>query len=447
MGGVQPAFTILTWGCQMNEDDSLQMANLLEQMGYRRTADESEADIIMLNTCSVRAKPEQKVLSKLGELRALKDRKPGLIICVAGCMAQREGEKLLKRVPFLNLVLGTAGITELPSLIQQIREGKRRVLAIDMPESGSNGASHIQRAIGSVGLKAFVPVMYGCNNFCAYCVVPYARGPERSRPPGEVVDEITELVARGMREVTLVGQNVNSYGATLDEPIDFAELLAQADAIPGLERIRFTTSHPKDLSDRLIEAMATLPKVCEHLHLPLQAGDDGILHRMGRRYTVAQYRSLVEKLRARVPGISLSTDIMVGFPGETEEQFRNTLETMKSIRFDAAFMFAFNARPGTAAARMDDQVDSKTKARRLNELIDLQNEQTHESNRAHVGETFEILVEGPSGKDPSKLTGYTRTNKTMIFPGAEGLEGRLVMVRAESAHPWGYTGEMVVVDG
>ena len=433
----QPAYKILTWGCQMNDDDSRQMANLLEQMGYRAAQEESDADIILLNTCSVRAKPEQKVRSKLGEFRLMKLERPNLIVGVCGCMAQREGKRLLSRGA--DLVLGTAAIHDLPMLIEQIRQGRGRLVADALPERGKhNGHAHVSRVTGQVGLKTFVPVMYGCNNFCAYCVVPSARGPERSRTPEEIVAEVTDLVARGCKEVTLIGQNVNSYSPG---DTDFSGLLSMLNDIEGLERIRFTTSHPKDLSDRLIKAMR-LPRVCEHLHLPIQSGDDEILRRMGRQYTVEHYKSIVRKLRDRVPGISLTTDLMVGFPGETEKQFENTMGTVQEIRFDAAFTFAFNPRPGTAAASMDDQVEGSVKRRRLSELIAVQNEITLEKGKAQVGEVFEVLVEGPSEKDPTRMTGYTRTNKTINFPGGEELAGRLVNVKVISAHPWGYTGEM-----
>ena len=492
MADSRPAYLIHTWGCQMNDDDSRQMANLLEQIGYREASEESDADIILLNTCSVRDKPEQKVKSKLGELRQLKVENPNLIIGVCGCMAQREGKSLLKGDSVVDMVIGTAAIYELPMLIEKAKSGRGRIVADDMPDRGtSNGTAHTPRVTGRVGLKQFVPVMYGCNNFCTYCVVPSARGPERSRPPDEIVAEVEHLVSRGCRQVTLIGQNVNSYqgevrsaecgvrsgkGAedqngevrsaecgvrdweetqdlrgesghssviTHQDFVDFAELLAMLDGIKGLERIRFTTSHPKDLSDRLINAMAELPKVCEHLHLPIQSGDDEILRSMGRRYTVEQYMQLVDRLRTRIPEISLTTDVMVGFPGETGAHFRNTLLTIGEIHFDAAFMFAFNPRPGTAAAKMTSQVEHSVKTRRLIELICIQNEITLETNQSDVGGIFQVLVEGPSGKDPTKLTGYTRKNKTVNFPGPAKLVGRLVRVRAVSGHPWGFTGEMV----
>lgn len=443
MSKTQPAFKVLTWGCQMNEDDSHQMGNLLRQMGYRPASDESDADVIMLNTCSVREKPEQKVRSKLGELRLLKEQKPDLIIGLCGCMAQREGLEFVRRTTYVDMVIGTGGISEIPSLIRRIRAGERPVYALDLPKRNGRVEPAVPcRVIGEVSLKQFVPVMYGCDNYCAYCVVPYARGPERSRPIDDIVDEVTELASRGCREVTLIGQNVNSYGRTIGHGVDFACLLDKLNDVPGLERIRFTTSHPKDLSERLMDALADLPKVCEHLHLPIQAGDNNVLRAMRRGYTVEHYLDLVERLRDRLPGIALTTDVMVGFPGETEEQFRNTLRTIQRIRFDAAFMFVFNPRPGTTAARMDNQVDSATRKRRLSELIPLQNRITLEINKSQVGRQFEVLVEGPSEKDSSKLTGSTRTHKTINFPGGPGLTGSIVMVRAVSAHPWGFTGEL-----
>ncbi|MHB1457915.1 MAG: tRNA (N6-isopentenyl adenosine(37)-C2)-methylthiotransferase MiaB [Armatimonadota bacterium] len=437
---------IITWGCQMNEDDSSQMSNLMEQTGYRQTYIESEADVIILNTCSVRAKPEQKLRSKLGELRPLKEQNPDLIIGVCGCMAQREGKALRRTAPFIDIIMGTADITDIPNLIQQVKQGHRKITSLDMPDqSHDGGTSHISRVTGGAVLKAFVPVMYGCNNFCAYCVVPYARGPERSRLPEQIIDEISELVSKGCKEVTLVGQNVNSYGQTFDTPVDFSTLLAMVDAIPGLERIRFTTSHPKDLSGNLIDAMASLPKVCEHLHLPIQSGDDDILHIMGRKYTVERYISLIDELRRRIPDINITTDIMVGFPGETDEMFQNTLATVEKIRYDGAFMFAFNARPRTAAFSMENQIDAKTKNTRLRQLIALQNEMTHQKNIAHEGSVFDVLVEGQNDKDSKYMTGYTRGNKLVILPGNTDLLSQLVRIKAKKAHPWGFTGELVKI--
>ncbi len=458
---MRKAFMIITWGCQMNEDDSLQMANLLERMGYRQVTLAEEADIVLLNTCSVRDKPERKVMSKLGELKALKKTKDNLIIGVCGCMAQRAGEEIVRRAPHVDMVIGTSQISDLPQLISRVQTGEKPIFALDLPKrNGCITPAKPNRIINNISLKHFVPIMYGCNNFCAYCVVPFTRGPERSRPIEDIVAEVKELVSHGCREVTLLGQNVNSYGRlnlqeeeifggeqgeqkSADCSNDFPALLEHLNAIEGLWRIRFTTSHPKDLSDRLINAIAKLPKVCEHLHLPIQTGDNEILRAMNRHYTVEHYISLVEKIRKAVPQVALTTDIMVGFPGETEEQFQNTLNAVKIIRFDGAFMFAFNPRPGTSAADMPNQVDSKTKQRRLMELINLQNQITLERNEEEVGRKFEVLVEGPSWKDASKLMGYTRTNKAVVFQGDHKLSGTLVTVVATRAHPWGFTGELI----
>lgn len=441
----QPSFMIITWGCQMNEDDSKQMGNMLVQAGYRATQNESEADLIILNTCSVRAKPEQKVKSKLGELRFLKEKNPELIIAVCGCMAQI-GEKFIRKsAPFVDIIMGTGDIAVLPSLVDRVKQEKLRVTYLNMPKCGEgNGVAHAQRLIGETKLKMFVPVMYGCNNFCAYCVVPYARGQERSRPASDIVEEIKGLVSAGCREVTLVGQNVNSYGQTLDPPCDFASLLVMINDIPGIDRIRFTTSHPKDLSEDLIEAIASLPKVCEHIHLPIQSGDNEVLRRMGRKYTIDRYKELISRLRESVPGISITTDIMVGFPGETDEQFRNTMSAVYDIQFDGAFMFAYSARPGTKAAAMEDQVDSRIKNLRLRELVSVQNEITYRKNLMSEGTIFEVLAEGASEKDPSQMIGYTRTNKVVAFPYIKNLEGTIVRIRAIKAHPWGFTGELVI---
>jgi len=442
MTSTQPCYFIHTWGCQMNEDDSRQIANILDQLGYHRASEESDADLILLNTCSVRARPEQKMRTKLGELRLMKLDRHDLIIGVCGCTAQKEGEALLKGRPYIDFILGTASIYDLPTILQEVKQEHRRLVRTDIPDrGGAQEAAHVTRSTARAGLKVFVPAMYGCNNFCAYCVVPYTRGPERSRPHGEIVAEVSELTANGCREITLVGQNVNSYGRTLEDETDFAGLLDLLNDVKGLERIRFMTSHPKSLSGRLIEAMADLPKVCEHLHLPLQSGDNSILEAMGRGYTVEHYRSLVDRLRERLPDIALTTDFIVGFPGEGEEEFENTMQAIERIRFDSAYTFMYSPRPGTRAASMEDNVDKKTKSDRLCRLIELQNAITLEKNSADIGKVFEVLVESPSAKDPSRMTGNTRTGKTVNFPGHADLSGRLVNVRATSGHVWGYSGE------
>lgn len=448
-------FIIFTWGCQMNEDDTEQIAGLLMQMGCSPTSSAEEADIAVLVTCSVREKPEQKAKSKLGELRILKESKPDMIIGVCGCMAQKDGEALRKGRPYLDFIVGTASIASIPELIRQVVEERRLKSALELPSAKGDDLT-VPHRIDRLGdaLKSFVPIMYGCDNFCSYCVVPYVRGRERSRRLDDVVAEVTGLAKRDRREVTLLGQNVNSYGATLGGGVDFADLLAAVSEVNGIERIRFTTSHPKDLSDRMIEAIRDLPKVCEHIHLAIQSGDDEVLRRMNRKYTTAHYKDRVTALRAAVPDIAITTDLIAGFPGETEEQFENTLRLVEEVRFDAAFMFAFNPIKNTAAEKMDGQVSASIKNERLNRLIKLQNKITCEINDSKVGRVFEVLVEGVSPKDPARLTGLTRHNKTMNFPascsphcergvggGSDGLIGQLVDVRATEGHLYGFVGE------
>jgi len=436
----------------MNEDDSDQIASLLVGMGYRPARDLREADLIMLNTCSVRAKPEQKARSKLGELRELKQANPDLIIGVCGCMAQREGEAIRRRAPHVDLVVGTAQIERIPELVCEVARSRRRLSALELPRSPKDTACVPHRVLrpGGRRLKAFVPITYGCDNFCAYCIVPYVRGKERSRPLPEIVEEVQHLASCGYKEVILLGQNVNSYAGGEDAAAggaDFPALLAPLNRVDGIERIRFTTSHPKDLSDRLIQAMAELPKVCEHIHLPIQSGDSETLRRMRRGYTVEHYLERVAALRRAVPGVAVTTDILVGFPGETEEEFENTLRTIERIRFDGAFMFAFNPIEGTAAAAMPDQVPAQLRKERLRRVIELQNRITLEKNAELVGQVFEVLVEGVSPKDPSRLTGLTRHNKTVNFAGPREAVGGLVSVRATEAHLYGFVGEVTDCGG
>ncbi|MBI2844367.1 MAG: tRNA (N6-isopentenyl adenosine(37)-C2)-methylthiotransferase MiaB [Armatimonadetes bacterium] len=427
----------------MNEDDSEQIASLLTQMGYQATEDVSEADIIMLNTCSVRAKPEQKVKSKLGELKELKEANPDLIIGLCGCMAQRHGESIRKSAPYVDMVIGTAQIERIPELISEVLRSRQPLTALDLPRAPRDQASVPARTIraNGSGLKAFVPITYGCDNFCAYCIVPYVRGKERSRSLAEIVSEVRQIAAQGLKEITLLGQNVNSYADPEDPAVDFPALLAALNEVEGLERIRFTTSHPKDLSDRLVTAIATLPKVCEHIHLPIQAGDSDILRRMRRGYSVEHYMDKVAALRLAVPDIAITTDILVGFPGETEQHFANTLRTIEEIRFDAAFMFAFNPIERTAAAALRDQIPAKLKNERLRRVIELQNRITVEKNSAQVGMVFDVLVEGVSPKNPNRLTGLTRQNKTVNFPGSLDMIGHNVPVRVTEGHLYGFAGE------
>ena len=430
----------------MNEDDSEQIVGIMMRLGYQQVVSESEADVVFLNTCSVRAKPEHKVRTKLGELRILKRENPDMIVAVCGCMAQKEGERIRSYAPFVDLIIGTANLYQIPCLLEKIAENRGKLSSLRLPHDAGDEFAIPPRIERKPGLKAFVPIMYGCNNYCAYCVVPFTRGMERSRPTADIAAEVESLASGGCKEITLLGQNVNSYGQTLSPPTGFPSLLRRLNDIEGIERIRFITSHPKDLSDELICALAELSKVCEHIHLPVQSGSDRILKQMNRRYTVAQYREKLAKLREAVPGMAVTTDLIVGFPGETEEDYQSTLDLVEWARFDEAFMFAFSPMFGTAAASMPDQLSEPIKHERLLGLIELQNRITGEINQSQIGTTFEVLVEGISHKDSAKVTGLTRTNKTMNFPGDAGLIGRTVRVRAVKPFIWGFVGEMEIAE-
>ncbi len=413
-------FLIETFGCQMNERDSETIKGILENMGFNETDDPDEADILLFNTCSVRENPERKVYGRIQQYKPNTNK----IIGICGCMVQQgaEFDYIKNSLPQVSLVFGTHNIHELPQLIERVTLGER---VLDVWEDKKEVIEGLP-AKREKGVKAFVNISYGCNNFCTYCIVPYTRGREKSREQSFILEEIQELAQSGYKEITLLGQNVNSYGKDLGT--DFASLLRAVQEVEGIERIRFTTSHPKDLSDALIKAMAELPKVCEHLHLPLQAGSDRILKVMNRRYTTEHYLQLVEKLRQAVPNIALTTDLIVGFPGETDSDFAATLEMVKKVRYDSAFTFIYSPRKGTPAAEMPDQVPEEQKKERIYQLIELQNEISGQINRELVGESVGVLVEGPSKTDPDKLTGKTRTNKTINFPGTSTLIGKTVNV-------------------
>lgn len=441
-------YAVLTWGCQMNEDDSAQMALMLEAQGYSRTERTEDASVILLNTCSVRAKPERKVYSKLGELRELKALNPELVIGVCGCMAQKEAPEIRRRAPYVDLVVGTGQIDRIPALVERVRQERVALVETGLPDrKDRHDKTTPLRLVGAPGaatkLKSFVSISYGCDKFCTFCIVPITRGKERSRPADDIVLEAERLASLGTKQITLLGQTVNSYGKFLDDPCSFAELLTRLNAIEGLERIRFTSPYPKDFKDDVIAAIASLPKVCEQIHLPIQVGDDELLQRMHRGYTMAQYREIVGKLRAQIPDLCLTTDLMLGFPGETEAQVQNTLDFVAQTRYDSAFMFAYSPRQGTKAAVLEEQIPEAVKLERLKRLIALQNDITEQINRSQVGQIHEVLVEGRSPKDPNKWTGLNRQGKTINFPAGRDLMGELVRVRATQAHLWGFTGEML----
>ena len=427
---------IITYGCQMNVADSERMAGLLRQIGYSLTDDLDAADLILINTCCVRATAEDKVFGQIGRFKTLKRQKPAFILGVTGCMAQKEGADLLKRAPHVDFVLGTGQSSEVARVVQSIELERKHV--VDTSNVSGDIPSEVYPLRGGQ-VSTFVPIMYGCNNFCTYCIVPYVRGRERSRKPNEIIAEVKQAVAEGFKEITLLGQNVNSYAGGMT----FAELLAAVDKVAGVERLRFMTSHPKDLSDELIAAIAGGEHICEHIHLPVQYGSDKILRRMNRVYSVEGYLRLVEKIRSAIPNVSLTTDLIVGFPGETEEDFQETLNFIRAVEFDAAFTFIYSRRSGTPAATFANQIDDETKHRRLNELMTVQNAISLAKNRAMIDSVVEVLVEGASKTDDKIYTGRTRSNKLILFAHGSERAGDLVNVRITQAQTWLLKGDVI----
>jgi tRNA-2-methylthio-N6-dimethylallyladenosine synthase len=422
---------IHTFGCQMNVQDSDKMAFLLGESGYGITQNPAAADVILVNTCCIREKAVQKLFSQLGRFRSLKEINPALRIGVGGCLAQQWGERIFQRAPFVDLVFGTHHIERLPELVTTLGDSGGRI--VETGFCGHVASLDIAAKPPAGAVATFVTIMQGCNNFCAYCVVPYVRGPEESRPLPEIVREVQELAGRGIREVTLLGQNVNSYGAGRKGGADFSDLIRAIDGITGIERVRFTTSHPKDLSPKLIECFGRVASLCEHIHLPVQSGSDRILRRMNRGYRAAEYVDKVDALRRAAPGISVTSDVIVGFPGEEEGDFEATLALMRRIRFDNLFSFQYSEREGTAAVAMDGEVGAARKRERLQRLQALQAEHTLQRNRDNLGRTEAVLVEGVSRNDPGEVTGRTRTNRIVNFRGKTDLVGRTVTVRIEEA--------------
>ncbi|HQA07199.1 MAG TPA: tRNA (N6-isopentenyl adenosine(37)-C2)-methylthiotransferase MiaB [Syntrophomonadaceae bacterium] len=442
-GEKTPAYYIQTYGCQMNVRDSEIMSGLLEAMGYCAADKPEDASVILFNTCSVRHSAENKVYGKLGEISVLKRRNPDLIIAFGGCMAQLpEVQARLKRIG-VDVVFGTHNIHELPYLIEQAQQTKTPVFQVwDKEGPVEENLPSVRRA----GISAFVNIMYGCNNFCSYCIVPYTRGRERSRSPADIIKEVRQLAAQGYREVTLLGQNVNSYGKGLDETVDFADLLAMAAEVEGIDRVRFTTSHPKDMSEKLIDTIASNPVICEHVHVPLQAGSNRILQRMNRGYTREHYLELTNRMRERIPGVAITSDLIVGFPGEEEDDFADTLDMVEKVRFDAAFTFMYSPRRGTRAAEYTDQVPLEVKKARLSQLNLIQYRIAREINQALEGKIEEVLVEGPSKTDKTKLTSRTRTNRVVIITGSEDLVGKIIPVRITKGNSFSLFGEVLPTD-
>jgi tRNA-2-methylthio-N6-dimethylallyladenosine synthase len=435
---------IQTFGCQMNEYDSLRVQRILGQQGYLPTSDPEHADVIFLNTCSVREKPEQKVYSYLGRLRSLKVRNPGVKIIVAGCVAQQLGKKLLERFDFLDLVMGTRGICEISELLHLIQERDQRLAHLPEGES-EDGRRQLFEQSASIDSEVVAPVtiMQGCNNFCTYCIVPYVRGRERSRPSGEILQEIRLLHAGGAREILLLGQNVNSYGKGLPEKFSFVDLLHLISARSGISRLRFTTSHPKDLTDELIDCFAELPLLCKYLHLPVQAGSDRILKGMNRSYTASHYLARIARLRRVCPQIGLSSDVMVGFPGETEEDFAKTLQLLQEVQFDNLFSFRYSDRPYAKSSDYPDKVPDGVKSRRLMELQSLQADISLRKNLNEIGSVQEVLVEGLSKNGDGQLTGRTQQNRVVNFESPIEAVGQIVRVKIVAAFSHSLRGEIM----
>ncbi len=436
-----PKSCVVNMGCQMNARDSEKLCGILQLAGFQPTESE-QADFVIYNTCTVRENANNKVYGRLGALHHLKKKNPDMRIALCGCMMQEPSvvEKLKQSYRFVDLIFGTHNIYKFAELLAQALESGQRV--VDVWQEGKNIVENLPTA-RKYPFKSGVNIMFGCNNFCSYCIVPYVRGREKSREPEDILQEVRRLADDGVVEIMLLGQNVNSYGKTLRQPLTFAGLLQKVEQTAGIQRIRFMTSHPKDLSDELIAVMAQSKKICRHLHLPLQSGSSRILSAMNRHYDKETYLNLVEKVRAAVPGIALTTDIIVGFPGETEADFEETLDVVRTVGFDSAFTFLYSKRRGTPAANMDGQVDGQTAQNRLERLLKEVQGLSAKKAQMLVGTVQEVLVEGTNGQDPSLVTGKLDNNITVHLPGTEALAGQLVSVRLEECRGFYYYGTAV----
>ncbi len=437
MSQARSTYYIRTFGCQMNEHDSERMAGMLEAEGYRPAGSPEDAGVVVFNTCCIRENADTKLYGNLGHAKALKDRRPDLKIVVGGCLAQKDRSAIQRRAPYVDVVLGTHNLASLPRLLAESAEGP----AFEILEQTETFPSALPARRLSPW-HAWVSISIGCNNSCTFCIVPAVRGAEISRRTGEIVAEVQGLVADGVVEVTLLGQNVNSYGRDLDGTPLFSKLLYALDEVDGLRRIRFTSPHPKDFRADTVAAMAECGSVCEHIHLPLQSGSDRVLRSMKRAYTRRRYLDKVDMVRAAIPDVAITTDIIVGFPGETEEDFRETLEVVEASQYDGAFTFQYSPRPMTEAASFPDQIPKEVVQERYDRLVELQDAISFDRNRAEVGSVVEVLVEGPSKKDPGKLTGRTRKNKLVHFPSDGAEEGSFRTVRITAAHPHFLSGEL-----
>lgn len=434
-------YAVVTFGCQMNSRDSEKLEGILETIGYIK-APEEEADFVLFNTCTIRENANTKVYGRLGRLKPIKKRNPNMMIALCGCMMQEsdEVEKFKKSYSFVDLIFGTHNVYKLAELMVTFFESKSMI--IDVWEDTQKIVEDLP-VDRKYAFKSGVNIMFGCNNYCTYCIVPYVRGRERSRSPEAIIKEITDLSMDGVNEIMLLGQNVNSYGKTLEKPITFAALLREVEKIPGIDRIRFMTSHPKDLSDELIETMKNSKKICKHLHLPLQSGSSRILEKMNRKYTKESYLEVAEKIKKAIPDISLTTDIIVGFPGETQEDFEDTLDVVRKVRYDSAFTFLYSKRSGTKAAVMEDQVDDTIAKSRFNVLLSEVQRISRQVTGVHVGQIMDALVEEINTQDSSLVTGRLSNNLLVHFKGDGNLIGKIVNVKLKECKGFYYLGELI----
>ena len=437
----QKFFFIATYGCQMNEEDSEKLSGMLKMQGYIKTEEKEKASIIIFNTCCVRENAENKVYGNLGLLKAMKKKNKDLVIAICGCMMQQEGmaDKILSMFPFVDIIFGTHNSHKFPEYLNKVKTEGVHIKEILNKETEIVEGIPIDR---ESSIKAFVTIMYGCDNFCSYCVVPYVRGRERSRNPEDIEKEINDLVSKGYKEVTLLGQNVNSYGKGLEEKINFSGLLRRINKIEGLERIRFMSSHPKDLTEEVIMTVKECNKVCEQIHLPVQSGSDPLLKVMNRHYTMDRYKSLIQMIKREIPECAITTDIIVGFPGETEEDSNATVDLVKEVGYDSAFTFIYSRRNHTPADKMENQIPDDIKHQRFNRLVEAVNENVIKGNKFYEGKTVEVLVEGPSKNDETKLMGRTRNGRLVNFEGSNDLVGKLVNIKITRAQPFSLIGSL-----
>lgn len=435
-------YCVVTYGCQMNAHDSEKLAGMLREMGMQEAANREEADFVIFNTCCVRDNAQRRALGNVVWLKELKKKRPEMMVAVCGCMMQQPGmgEQILRQYPFVDVAFGTHNLYRFAQLMIQAVKSRRRVVEVIQDDEGS--IPEDLPVLRSSPYHAYITIMYGCNNFCSYCIVPYVRGRERSRASARIIEEARQLYADGVKEIMLLGQNVNSYGLDVEGEMSFAQLLAALDEI-GIERIRFMTSHPKDISDELISVMANSKHICHSLHLPVQHGSNRILASMNRRYTREKYLERVNAIRAQVPDISLTTDLIVGYPGESEEDFEETCALVREVGYDSAFTFIYSPRVGTRAADMPDQIPEDVSSRRIQKLIAVQKENTHERYLKYIGQVHEVLVDEASKRDATQMAGKNQYNITVNFPGEPSLVGTIVKVKITSAGESTLRGEMI----